>query len=230
MKRVAILQSNYLPWKGYFDLINSVDLFIFHDDLQYTKGDWRNRNKIVTPSGSQWIGIPVGTSEKRLICEVEIKDHAWQRDHFNRICENYRKAPYFKNYIGFFEELYLGKTWTNLSDLNQYLIQQISTQLLNIRTHFGDSREYKLTTRKEQRVLDLLSLTGATTYLSGPAAKSYLHDGNFQHFGIKLEWMNYEGYKSYKQQFNNEFEHGVSIVDLLMNVGPEYSEYMISYR
>ena len=58
-KKIAILQSNYIPWKGYFDLINMVDEFIIYDDVQYTKNDWRNRNKIKTSQGIQWLSIPV---------------------------------------------------------------------------------------------------------------------------------------------------------------------------
>ncbi|MFC2451055.1 MAG: WbqC family protein, partial [Flavobacteriaceae bacterium] len=96
--KVAILQSNYIPWKGYFDIIRSVDLFIFHDDLQYTKGDWRNRNKIKTPNGIKWLTIPCGTNEKRLICEVEITDHSWQKQHWNLIQMSYKKSEYFSVY------------------------------------------------------------------------------------------------------------------------------------
>ena len=99
MKKVAIIQSNYIPWKGYFDIINDVDLFIFHDDLQYTKGDWRNRNKIKTPQGTIWITIPVGTNTERLICEVEIKDNQWQRKHYNLLKQHYINTPYYKKYI-----------------------------------------------------------------------------------------------------------------------------------
>src|ERR1700681_1938553 len=94
-KRVAILQSNYIPWKGYFDIIHDVDLFVFYDDVQYTKNDWRNRNKIKTPQGTQWITIPVGTNEHRLICEVEIRDTSWQKKHWKMLQQNYAKAPYF---------------------------------------------------------------------------------------------------------------------------------------
>ena len=87
-KKVAISQSNYIPWKGYFDLINMADEFIFHDDLQYTKNDWRNRNKIKTKNGLQWLTIPCGSSEDRLICEVNLLDSKWQKAHWNQIVTN----------------------------------------------------------------------------------------------------------------------------------------------
>jgi hypothetical protein len=223
--RVAILQSNYIPWKGYFDIIGSVDLFVFHDDLQYTKGDWRNRNKIKTPKGAEWITVPCGTSEHRLICEVELENHDWQRKHWNLIRINYDKTPFFKSYTPFFEEIYLGRTWKNLSDMNQYVIKEISTELLGIKTQFVDSRVYGLKMTKGERVIELLRKVGANTYLSGPAAKSYLAESAFIAEGIGLEWMNYAGYPEYPQ-LHPPFDHAVSIVDLIFNTGPDAPSFM----
>jgi hypothetical protein len=224
-KRVAILQSNYLPWKGYFDIVGSVDLFIFHDDLQYTKGDWRNRNKIKTPRGTEWLTIPCGTSEKRLICEVELADHRWQRNHWDLIRASYSCAARFGEYADFFEEIYLGREWTSLSELNQHLITEISTRFLGMTTVFEDSRKYRLTEAKGARVLELLAKAGAGVYLSGPAAKAYLDEDSFARQGIELEWMDYSGYPEYPQLFS-PFEPAVSIIDLLFNVGDEAPRYM----
>ena len=95
MKKVAVLQSNYIPWKGYFDIIHDVDLFIFHDDLQYTKNDWRNRNKIMTADGLKWLTIPVGTDEHRLICEVKIPNRECLKKHYQILKMAYGKCPYF---------------------------------------------------------------------------------------------------------------------------------------
>ena len=94
--KVAILQSNYIPWKGYFDLIHDVDLFIFYDDVQYTHSDWRHRNKLMTKNGPQWLTIPAGHDLKRLICEVEITDQRWKQQHRSIIEQNYRNAPFFR--------------------------------------------------------------------------------------------------------------------------------------
>lgn len=229
MKRVAILQSNYVPWKGYFDIINSVDLFVFHDDLQYTKNDWRNRNKIKTNAGLQWLTIPCGTDEKRLICEVNLKDHSWQKDHWNKISANYAKASYFKTYKPFFEELYLGTTWKNLSELNQSMIQKIAIELLGIKTAYLDSRELQLSTKKAERVKEILLKTGADYYLSGPAAKDYLEESFLAADGIALEWMDYSNYPVYTQLFP-PFEHAVSIIDLIFNMGPDAKNYMKSFQ
>ncbi len=225
--RVAILQSNYLPWKGYFDIISKVDLFVFHDDLQYTKGDWRNRNRVRGPNGLVWLTIPCGTSEKRLICEVEIMDSAWQQKHWNLLNQYYKKAPYWSNYRGFFESFYLGNVWNNLSELNQHLIKEIATQFLGITTQFEDSRNYSLTGKKAGRVVELLKKTNASTYLSGPAAKSYLSEKDLLPHGIQLEWMDYSNYPEYDQGIS-PFMHEVSIIDVLFNTGPNMRKFVIS--
>jgi len=229
MKSVVILQSNYLPWKGYFDLIHDADLFVFHDDLQYTKNDWRNRNRIKTPNGSDWLTIPVGTSEHRLICEVRIADDAWQKKHWNALRQAYATAPHFEAHRAFFEDFYLRRRWTSLSELNQYLVKEISQRFLGMTREFMDSRELALTGRKQERVIELLKKVGATKYISGPAAKDYLEEERFAHEGIELVWKDYGGYPEYPQR-HPPFEHGVAIVDLLFNLGPEAPWHIWGWR
>ncbi|BBG65171.1 hypothetical protein NNO_0468 [Hydrogenimonas sp.] len=227
-KVVGMTQSNYLPWKGYFDYINSVDEFYFYDDVQYTKQDWRNRNLIKTPKGVEWLTVPVGSNRDRLICEVEIRDSSWQKSHWGKIVQYYRKARYFKMYREFFEEFYRGTEWTNLSDMNQTMIKRIAREILGIETKFGDSRPFKLTGKKEQRYIPLLKEVGCTIFLSGPSAKNYLKEETLEKEGIKLEWMCYEGYPEYTQ-FYPPFNHHVSIIDLIFNEGPDAKDYMLSF-
>jgi hypothetical protein len=229
MKTVVVLQSNYIPWKGYFDLIHDADLFVFYDDLQYTKNDWRNRNKIKTPKGAEWITIPVGTDAHRLICEVEIKDSSWQTRHWKTIQQHYGKCPHFARYQAVFEDIYLGRQWTNLSVLNQYLVCTISSDLLNLKTEFHDSREYRLSGQKFDRLMELVTKTGADCYVSGPAARDYIDSPGFAAAGIELVWKDYSGYPEYPQRFP-PFEHGVSILDLLFNVGPDAPWYIWGWR
>lgn len=229
MKKIVILQSNYIPWKGYFDLINDADLFIFHDDLQYTKNDWRNRNKIKGRDGTEWLTIPVGTSEDRLICEVEIKDDSWQRKHWLRIKEVYGRCQYFPFFEPFFKEVYVDRKWKNLSDLNQYLIKEISRQFLGINTEFADSRTFSLKEKKHARVLELLNKVGGTHYISGPAAKDYIVEADFKASDIGLTWKDYIGYPDYNQPLP-PFAHGVSILDLLFCCGPHSSWYGWGWR
>lgn len=218
MKTVAILQSNYIPWKGYFDLISSVDLFIFYDDVKFTKNDWRNRNKIKTPDGLKWITIPCGWKSHKLICEIDLPDANWQNKHWNLIEENYFRAPYFNLYKKFFENIYLNKKWKNLSELNQHLIKNISLKFLNIKTQFDDSRNYNIQGKGEDRLINLLKKVNATKYISGPSAKAYISNNRFISEGIHLEWMNYDNYPEYPQLYP-PFQHAVSIIDILFNTG-----------
>ncbi|WP_114971824.1 WbqC family protein [Rhodoferax ferrireducens] len=229
MKTVVVLQSNYIPWKGYFDLIHDADVFIFYDDLQFTKNDWRNRNKIKTAQGSKWLSIPVGTSANRLICEVAMEDARWQRSHWDSLRQQYGKCPYFKLYQPFFEEVYLDRRWTNLSGLNQHLIRYISHDILKITTQFRDSREFELEGQKLDRLLDLVVRSNATRYVSGPAAKDYIKSERFGELGIELVWKDYSNYPEYPQPYP-PFGHGVSILDLLFNVGPEAPHYIWGWR
>lgn len=218
-KRVAVVQSNYLPWKGYFDIIGSVDLFVFYDDRQYTKNSWRNRNRIKTAQGLTWLTVPCGSGQDRLICEVELTDPSWQRRHWKTLSQEYGRAEHFERYRPFFEDVYLGVQWTNLSELNQHLITRIATELLELPTSFDDSRAYPLEGRKGERLLELLGRVGASEYLSGPAARDYLDPADFERAGITLTWMDYSGYREHRQ-FHPPFVHEVSVVDLLFHEGP----------
>jgi len=228
-KSIAILQSNYIPWKGYFDIINMVDEFVFHDDLQYTKNDWRNRNLIKTEKGPTWLTIPCGMNEKRLICEVQLPDRKWQKKHWLKIEKYYRKSKYWLLYKDFFADIYLKNKWNSLSELNQALIRSISHDILSIKTVFRDSREFNLVESRAERVMELIKKTNATIYLSGPSAKNYLKEKDFSSAGITLQWMDYSNYFEYPQLFP-PFNHKVSIIDLIFNVGDRAKEYMKSFQ
>lgn len=230
MKKVAVLQSNYIPWKGYFDIINDVDEFIFHDDLQYTKNDWRNRNIILIPEvGRKWLTIPVGTNEHRLIVDVRLNDHDWQRKHFLTLKMAYNRAPYFRRYEEFFRHVYLERRWEYLYELNRFLIEHISRDFLRITTTFSDSRDYPTHGVKHEKLLSLVHAAHADLYLSGPAAKNYIVADDYARAGIKLVWKDYSGYPEYPQRGKN-FNHFVSIVDLLFNVGDDAPYYIWGWR
>lgn len=144
MKKVAILQSNYIPWKGYFDIINSADIFIFYDEVQYTKNDWRNRNLIKTPNGIQWITIPVyQKSLNQKICETKVSFNKWNKKHWNTLKANYGKAIKFKDYKDQFENLYCNITTNYLSEINKLFISEIN-KILDINTIILDSKDLDL--------------------------------------------------------------------------------------
>jgi len=228
-KRIAILQSNYIPWKGYFDLINSVEEFIIYDEMQYTKNDWRNRNKIKGPNGLHWLTIPVKQlSLSQRIIDTKIADVNWNKKHLATIKQFYAKAPFYAEYKSFFEELYMNCTTHYLSEINHQFLSQINL-LLGIKTKLSWSHDYGLIEGKTERLVDLVQKSGGTEYISGPAAKEYINSKLFEDAGIKLSWMNYNGYKEYHQMYQ-PFEHGVSIVDLILNVGPNATKYMNSFK
>ena len=229
MKKIAILQSNYIPWKGYFDIINLVDEFILYDDMQYTRRDWRNRNKIKTPRGLQWLTIPVVNRGKfyQKIKDTEILDSAWCHDHWKALTLNYGKAPYFKMYEDRIEGLYQAcEKETHLSRVNYLFLTEIC-KILDIPTRITWSSDYELVDGKTERLVGLCRSAGGTEYLSGPAAKDYIVDELFEEAGIRLTYMDYSGYPEYPQLFG-PFEHGVTILDLIFNEGPNARGFMKS--
>jgi len=226
MKKVAILQSNYIPWKGYFDMIAAVDEFILYDDMQYTRRDWRNRNQIKTPQGIQWLTVPVLVKGKyhQKIRETEIDGTDWGDAHWKALVQNYRRAPYFAEIALWLEPLYLEQNFTHISQLNRRFIEAIC-KYLAIKTVITNSWDYTLLDGKTERLADLCVQAGGTEYISGPAAKDYVDERVFSDLGIKLTWFNYEGYPKYPQLWG-EFVHAVSILDLLFNCGKDTPNFM----
>lgn len=224
MKKIAILQSNYIPWKGYFDLIAAVDEFIFYDDVQFTKNDWRNRNLIKTPSGLKWLSIPVGNNINRNIRDVLFHDEGWKKKHWKTLYSNYARSRYFDEISILLEPFYLTSSYNNLSVFNRALIEMIS-DYLNFSTKFTNSWDYNDNGDKTQRLVNLCQQAGANVYLSGPAAKSYLDESLFVNAGIRVEWFSYSGYPEYSQLWGG-FIHNVSILDLLFNCGKNSKSFM----
>lgn len=229
-KKVAISQSNYIPWKGYFDMINMVDEFILYDDMQYTKRDWRNRNQIKTPNGLLWLTIPVKVKGKfsQKINETEVEDCDWAEKHWKTIVMNYSKTPYFQDYSKLFESLYQqASDMKYLSDINYLFIKTIC-DILEIKTRLTWSSSFKLAEGKTERLLDICIQTKGNQYFSGPAAKDYIQENIFKDAGVGLNWIDYSGYSVYPQKFG-EFCHGVTVLDLLFNTGSESRNYMKTF-
>ena len=224
--KVVVLQSNYLPWIGYFDLINRADICVFYDDVQYTKNDWRNRNRILTKQGLEWITVPVGQSIRRLINQVEIHDPSWQKQHYKKIANAYDIRTSDSWSLDLLDLLFMGKQWTNLSELNQETIKLISRNYLNVNTQFDNSENYNLQGKGEARLLSLLNQLQATHYLSGPAGENYLHSKHFEKESIALEYINYPNYSEY-EQIQKPFTSKVSIIDLLLNIRADASTYLL---
>jgi hypothetical protein len=210
-------------------MINMVDEFILFDDMQYTRRDWRNRNRIRTREGSSWLTIPVDVKGKyfQAIRETVVSEPDWNKKHWETIRHSYAKAPYFAEYRELFEDLYLGATDPYLSQINHRFITGIN-QVLGIDTAITWSMDYRLADGKTERLVDLCRQAGGTEYISGPAAKDYIEDALFEEAGIKLSWMDYSGYQEYPQM-TEPFDHYVSVIDLIFNCGPAAPHYMKSF-
>jgi hypothetical protein len=225
-KRVAISQSNYIPWKGFFDLIHSVDEFVLYDDMQYTKGDWRNRNRIKTANGPQWLTIPILSRGKfgERINEIRVDGQTWRRKHWLTLSQSYARAPHFESYREIFEPLYLASTESSLSLINRTFLEAVC-KLLGIRTPLRWSSEFELGEGKTERLVKLCKTLGAGQYVSGPSAQRYLDPSLFDEVGIEIQYMDYSGYREYPQP-HPPFEHAVSVLDLLFCMGPEAPHFL----
>lgn len=224
MKKVAILQSNYIPWKGYFDLIAKADVFVIYDEVQYTKNDWRNRNIILTHNGPQWITIPVRIeSLNQKINETKVFLENWNKKHMNTLIVNYNKAPYFNFYKEAIFDLYSNPS-QYLSEINGKFIREIC-KILGIDTQIIDSKELDLKGDRNERLIEACKKLNASTYISGPAAKNYLDEKAFNNNNLNVDWMDYSGYLPYKQ-LHEPFVNGVSILDLIFNTGPDAPQYL----
>jgi hypothetical protein len=226
MKRVAVLQSNYIPWKGYFDIIAAVDEFIIYDCVQYTKNDWRNRNRIKTPAGSTWLTVPVRQrSLAQTIEQTEIADPGCFRRHWATFRQFYAKARNIDYCTRAFEDIFLGTPPRYLGEANVALIRR-ACEVLGIDTPIRNATTSSLREGRNERLLDVCLQSGATTYLSGSAARAYLDVQAFDEAGIAVEWMAYDGYPEYPQP-HPPFDHFVSVLDLIACTGETAAECML---
>jgi WbqC-like protein family len=227
-KSVAIVQSSYIPWKGYFDIMASVDEFILYDDRQFTRRDWRNRNRIKTPEGTRWLTIPVeskGRYEQR-IDETVIGDTGWADRHWRTILGSYGRAPHFSDYRDVLEELYRASTERRLSAVNRRFLEAIAG-LLGIRTTLSWSTDYDAEGSKTERLVSLCRAAGATDYVTGPRARDYLDETAFEEAGVRLSYFDYSGYPEY-EQLHPPFVHEVTALDLIVHTGAEAPRYLKS--
>lgn len=225
--RVGMIQSNYIPWQGYFDFIDDVDLFVFYDDVQYTSKDWRNRNKIKIHDGPAWLTVPVIHDRETLIQNAEIDYRTrWIEKHIKTIRLAYQKAPFFEEMGDVFFDV-LNKRFRTISELNIATCCWVMEQL-GIKTQIRMSAEFNISGNKFDRPLEILKKIGAKTYLSGPVARDYTDKEKFKAAGIGLEYKSYE-YKEYPQ-LHGEFIPHMSVLDLLFNCGKEAREHLKSSR
>jgi hypothetical protein len=220
-RTAVVLQPSYLPWRGYFDLVDRADVFVFYDDVQYDKHGWRNRNRVKTANGTSWLTVPVhahGAVEGGTpICEIAI-DHRrdWARAHAETLRHAYGRQPFYARYAPLFASI-LERRHELLADLTIELTAALAREL-GCTTEFVRSSEMPLSGRKNDRLIDVLERVGASHYISGPSARAYIAPEVFDAAGITLEYAEYD-YPPYAQP-HPPYEPAVSIVDALFALGP----------
>lgn len=220
-KTVVILQSNYIPWKGYFDLIAVADEFIIYDEVQYTRRDWRNRNKIIVNGAPHWLTIPVQSKGNFAtpIDQIRVDGADWAANHWRTIEMSYRRAPYFHEAGPLLSGAYeRAASIELLTEINEMFLRLIAG-ILEIKTPLLRSRTVpRATSDPTDRLIELCKARDATHYVSGPAARSYIDRDKFDRAGIALSYANYQGYPQYEQAAS-VFDHGVSMIDVLFRCG-----------
>ena len=228
-KRVAIIQSSYIPWKGYLDIVASVDELILFDDRQYTRRDWRNRNRIKTPRGIRWLTIPVEVKGRyhQRIDEVMVSDPGWAERHWSTLAQCYAEAEHFAEQRGRFEELYRrASAERRLSAVNRLFLETL-LEILGIGASLSWSSDYQAEGDRSERLLALCQAAGADQYVSGPSARAYLDEELFNRAGLGVHWFDYSGYREYPQP-HPPFAHEVSVVDLIFSTGDAARSFLHS--
>ena len=224
----VILQPSYIPWRGFFHLIQKADVFVFYDCVQFDDRGWRNRNRIKSPHGLQWLTVPVNAKGAQTkgtpINEIPIVwDSPWNKKHWAAIKHNYSKAPYFNQYAEMLAEFY-SRQDQFLADFTCDFTVALARLLGIDNTRFVRSSTLPAQGTKTERLLSILTHLGARHYISGPSAKDYIEMDRFNEAGITVEYMNYD-YPEYPQLYG-AFEPQVSILDLLFMTGPAAGEYI----
>lgn len=218
---IAILQPSYLPWIGYFEQILKSDIFVFYDDVQYDKHSWRNRNRIKTPQGIQWLTVPVivNFNDRPEIMNVRIENKQnWRRKHLLSIRANYAKAPHFDRYFNFFETLY-SQEWGNICELNIYIIEEFVQWLGLGNKKFVRSSTLDVKGDTLERLVNICKIYNCDVFYEGSAGRNYINDEFFNDSGITVKYQDYV--HPIYQQLHGEFIPYLSVIDLIFNHGDD---------
>jgi len=221
--KCVILQPSYIPWRGFFHQIQKADVFVFYDDVQYDKGGWRNRNRIMTPAGAQWLTIPVQVEFGALINQVRTdRRKPWARHHRQTLHCHYRRAPYYREYAPLLDEIYRQEE----EFLAEFTIRStiLLARALGLRTRFLRSSAMNIEGSRTGRLVSIAQALGADLYITGPSAKDYLETDLFTAAGIRVEFMTYD-YPAYPQ-CGPEYDPNLSTIDLLMMTGRTAGDYI----
>lgn len=225
----VIMQPTYLPWIGYFDLMDNADVFVVFDTVQFEKQAWQQRNRIKTSEKeSKWLTVPVIQDLGQRIRDVKIEvANPWRRKHWGSIEQYYKRAPYWELYSEDLADIY-AKQWTSLFQLNFTLINFLRDQL-GITTQLMQASDIPMSGEKVGLLVNICHYLGADVYLSTVRAADYIEDDNiFADEGITLQYHQYE-HPVYPQLFGEFLSH-MSVIDLLFNQGPKSLDIIRSGR
>jgi len=218
-RTVGILQPGYLPWLGFFEQLARCDVFVLYDDVQYDKGSWRNRNRIKTPNGPQWLTVPVLLKGRHFppVNQVRIDNHTrWAEKHLRTIRQNYHKAPFFEMYFGELEGI-LSRPWEKLVDLDAAVIRWLAEKLA-INTPLEFSSRLGIEGDTLERLVKIVRHFGAARFYEGAAGRDYIDASVFASAGVEVVYQDY-AHPAYPQIYGDFVSH-LSTIDLLLNCGP----------
>lgn len=217
-------QPTYLPWLGYFQKIALSDIFVWMDDVKYTKESAYSRNVIKTNRfATSMLSVPVRSgSNNMLIKDVKIaNEHCWQNKHWRAIKAGYSSAPYWHLYSPFLIDVYLEKKWTNLAELDWVILKE-AIKWFTLSTKLVKASDYKFTGHKSELILNYCKFFGANKYIFGKHGKNYADLNLFKSNNIDLIFQDYQ-YPLYAQQFDDKFISNLSFIDFIFNCGPDLS-------
>ena len=226
--KIGILQPSYLPWLGFFEQMIKCDIFVYLDDVQYTKNDWRNRNRIKTMDSFQWLTVPVSYKFGQKIREVTINNtYPWKRKQINALRTWYNKSRYYNDYIEDVRQI-LKREWTYIVDLDIEFIRWLNKKL-NITTKTISSSEISTNSHdKQYRLIEICKVLDCDCFYEGESGRNYIDVELFKSQGIAVEFQRYQ-HPKYPQLWG-EFVPYLSVIDLMFNNGPESLDYVIGRK
>ena len=215
MNTLAISQSNYFPWLGYFELLNTSTHFTYFDNAQYTKNDWRNRNILKTDEKNLWLTLPVHLPNglQTRICEVEVQQENWLGSHKSKIINTYKDFKYFKSNS---EWMLNASDNLTLSKINQIITNGVAEKLevkCEITNYLVD-----ISLNRNERLIEACKAHGASTYLTSTGAK-YLDEEQFKREKILVSWCDYNKSKTFYERNYTKQSEFLSILDSIFRFG-----------
>lgn len=220
--KAAVHQPQYFPYPGFFHKLAKADVYVIMDNVQYDRR-FTNRNKIITPNGWTWLTVPIKKDHKFMPnMYVEINNELpWRELHWKKIYQSYANAKYFSLYKDYLKSLF-DRKWEFLFDLDFVTIKKV-IEWLGLKIEVMRESELKIQGKSTERLINACKAVGADTYISGTGGRDYIDEKLFEKHNIKFEYQKYSPIP-YKQRLAKSFIPDLSIIDLLINAGPNSIE------